>query len=48
LRPYHRIDAFDCGKPALDTWLTRHARQTQGSGSAKSFVVCDGEHMAGY
>ena len=44
----HRIDSFDCGKPALDTWLTRHARQAQGSGSAKTFIVCDGEHVAGY
>ena len=48
LHPDHRIDAFDCGKPALDTRLTRHARQAQGSGSAKTFIVCDGEHVAGY
>lgn len=48
LNPDHRIDAFDCGKPALDTWLARYARQAQGSGSAKTFIVCDGEHVAGY
>ena len=48
LHPDHRIDAFGCGKPALDTWLTRHARQAQGSGSAKTFIVCDDEHVAGY
>lgn len=44
----HRIDAFDCGKPALDTWLSRHARQAQASGSAKTFIVCDGDQVAGY
>ncbi|MGA7981947.1 MAG: GNAT family N-acetyltransferase [Chromatiaceae bacterium] len=44
----HRIDAFDCGKPALDTWLMRHARQAQASGSAKTFIVGEGDHVAGY
>lgn len=44
----HRIDAFDCGKPTLDTWLVRHARQAQASGSAKTFVVMDGDQVAGY
>lgn len=45
----HRIDAFDCGKPTLDTWLIRHARQAaQASGSAKTFVVMDGDQVAGY
>ena len=42
------MTAFDCGKPALDIWLTRHARQALGSGSAKTFIVCDGEHVVGY
>jgi GNAT superfamily N-acetyltransferase len=37
----HYIDFFDCGKPALNDWLVRHARQAQGSGSAKTFVVTD-------
>lgn len=41
----HRIDAFDCGKPGLDTWL---ARQAQASGSAKTFIVGDGDQVAGY
>jgi GNAT superfamily N-acetyltransferase len=44
----HRIEDFDCGKPALSDWLKRHARQAQGSGSAKTFVVCDVERVAGY
>lgn len=44
----HRLEDFDCGKPALTEWLHRHARSAQGSGSAKTFVVCDGERVAGY
>lgn len=44
----HRLEEFDCGKPALTDWLLRHARQAQGSGSARTFVVCDGDRVAGY
>jgi GNAT superfamily N-acetyltransferase len=44
----HRLDEFDCGKPALTEWLLRHARQAQGSGSARTFVACDGERVLGY
>jgi GNAT superfamily N-acetyltransferase len=45
----HRLEGFDCGKPALNDWLLRHARQAQGSGSAKTFVVADGDdRVAGY
>ncbi|BAL23792.1 GNAT family N-acetyltransferase [Azoarcus sp. KH32C] len=44
----HRRDGFDCGIPALNDWLVRHARQAQGSGSAKTFVVADDERVAGY
>jgi GNAT superfamily N-acetyltransferase len=43
-----RLEEFDCGKPALTEWLLRHARQAQGSGSARTFVVCDGDRVAGY
>ncbi|MBL8482657.1 MAG: GNAT family N-acetyltransferase [Rhodocyclaceae bacterium] len=48
LAPQHRLDGFDCGKPSLNDWLLRHARQAQGSGSAKTFVVADDERVAGY
>lgn len=44
----HRLEGFDCGKPALNDWLVRHARQAQGGGSAKTFVVTDGDRVAGY
>lgn len=48
LGPQHRFDEFDCGKPTLNDWLMRHARQAHGSGSAKTFVVSEGLRVVGY
>ncbi|OBS29811.1 GCN5 family acetyltransferase [Tepidimonas fonticaldi] len=49
LAAQHRLEGFDCGKSALNDWLLRHARQAQGSGSAKTFVVADDvDRVAGY
>jgi len=45
----HQLEGFDCGRPALNDWLLRHARQAQGSGSAKTFVVAETDgRVAGY
>ena len=44
----HQLEGFDCGKPALNDWLLRHARQAQGSGSAKTLVVADEGRVTGY
>jgi GNAT superfamily N-acetyltransferase len=48
LAAHHILEGFDCGKPTLNDWLLRHARQAQSSGSAKTFVVCDGNRVAGF
>jgi predicted N-acetyltransferase YhbS len=48
LAAHHRLEGFDCGKPLLTDWLLRHARQAQGSGSARTFVACEGDRVAGY
>lgn len=48
LGPQHPLEGFDCGKPTLNDWLVRHARQAQGSGSAKTFVVSEDDRVAGY
>ena len=48
LAPRHKLDAFDCGKPVLNDWLVRDARQAQGAGSTKTFVVADDDHVLGY
>lgn len=44
----HRLEGFECGKSTLDEWLLRHARQAQGSGSAKAFVVSEDDGVAAY
>lgn len=49
LAAQYRLEGFDCGKPALNDWLSRHARQAQGSGSAKTFVAAeDDDRVVGY
>src|SRR5437879_4867757 len=48
LEANHVLEGFDCGRLALNDWLLRYARQAQGSGSARTFVVCDGNRVAGY
>lgn len=35
----HDREAFDCGEPALNEFLRRHARQNHASGGAKTFVA---------
>lgn len=44
----HQLDSFDCGNPALNEWLLRHALQAQASGSARTFVVTVDDEVAGY
>ncbi|KNZ32348.1 MAG: GCN5 family acetyltransferase [Methylibium sp. NZG] len=48
LNSSHSADSFDCGRQPLNDWLKRHALQAQASGSAKSYVVTDGNRIAGY
>jgi GNAT superfamily N-acetyltransferase len=50
LAKHHRLEEFQCGEPALDEWLKRHARAAHASDSARVFVATleDGETVAGY
>ena len=48
LNAEHRLDGFDCGKPALNEWLFRHARQALASGSARTYVLVDDQRITGY
>jgi len=50
LERHHRLDDFQCGEPALDDWLKRHARGAHASGSARVFVTTleDRETVIGY
>lgn len=34
----HEVATFDCGKPALDSFLKNHALQNQSNNSARTFV----------
>ncbi|WP_420959756.1 GNAT family N-acetyltransferase [Brucella sp. IR073] len=44
----HRLDAFDCGKPALNTWLVNFARSNQTRGFTRVLVVHDRGEVVGY
>ncbi|MBA2460704.1 MAG: GNAT family N-acetyltransferase [Actinobacteria bacterium] len=50
LGKHHRLDHFDCGEPALDDWLKRHALGAQASDSTRVFVTTleDSETVVGY
>jgi GNAT superfamily N-acetyltransferase len=48
LNATHQLEKFDCGKPTLNEWLIRHAKQAQSSGSAKTYVVTESDRIAGY
>jgi len=48
LNAKHQLGDFDCGKPALNDWLIRHAMQAQSSGSARTCVVVEGARVVGY
>lgn len=44
----HDITAFQCGTASLDEWLRKRAISNQQSNASRTFVVCDGERVAGY
>jgi GNAT superfamily N-acetyltransferase len=48
LQPHHRLNRFDCGKPALSDWLRAHAPSNEGKAS-RTFVVPDEDgYVCGY
>ncbi|MGD9736986.1 MAG: GNAT family N-acetyltransferase [Solirubrobacterales bacterium] len=49
LRGKHSTEGFECGEPALDAWIGKHARQAEASGSARVLVTTgDGERVVGF
>jgi GNAT superfamily N-acetyltransferase len=41
----HLVEGFDCGKPALNEWLIRHALNNQAGGTSRTWVVVEaGSH----
>ena len=43
----HDLSGFDCGEPVLNDWL-RHRALKNGSRFSRSYVVCEGNRVAGY
>jgi GNAT superfamily N-acetyltransferase len=48
LQPHHEISDFNSGVASLDDWLRRRARQNEGSGASRTYVVCLGNRVIGY
>jgi GNAT superfamily N-acetyltransferase len=44
----HDVSQFQCGEPALDSWLKRRALQNEESGASRTYVLCAGQEIAGY
>ncbi|MCI0683853.1 MAG: GNAT family N-acetyltransferase [Gemmataceae bacterium] len=44
----HDVSSFDCGAPALDSYLKKFALQNQGSESARTYVATRGLRVVGY
>jgi len=48
LAPSDAVDAFDCGQPALNQFLQRHALNSQRANSAQTCVCCTNASVAAY
>lgn len=48
LTPDHDTAQFDCGKRELSEWLDKHALQSEGAKSARTYVVHRDKRVVGY
>jgi len=48
LGAHHDTSAFDCGYPALNTFLARFALVNQATGAARTYVALRGVRVVGY
>jgi GNAT superfamily N-acetyltransferase len=48
LQPRHVLDAFDCGQPALNNFLQKHALASQYSDGAQTYVGLVDDAVVGY
>ena len=44
----HVFDDFSCGDAGVDSWLRQRAMKAEQSGSARTFVVCDGSRVVAF
>lgn len=45
---HHLTDQFSCGDDSVDNWLRQRAQGARESGSARTFVVCQGQVVVAY
>ena len=48
LNAAHEAAGFDCGAPALNSFLTKYALQNQRSGSAETYAAVAGQSIVGF
>lgn len=48
LRRDHRVDGFDCGKEALNRFLSRFALQSQQANSSQTYVALSDDQVVGF
>ncbi|MBI4533885.1 MAG: GNAT family N-acetyltransferase [Candidatus Melainabacteria bacterium] len=48
LKPGHKVDSCDCGEPALNTYLQKHALQSQRSHGTVTYVSLSDNQVVGY
>lgn len=48
LKRSHAVDAFDCGREALNRFLIRYALQSQQAGASQTYVAMAVEEIVGY
>ena len=48
LADHHDLENFASGESSLDDWLRRRARANQLSGASRTYVVSEGDRVAGY
>jgi len=48
LADHHDLESFASGESSLDEWLRRRARANQLSGASRTYVVSEGDRVAGY
>lgn len=42
------MSQFECGEPALDSWLKRRPLQNEEAGASRTYVLWPGQEFAGY
>jgi GNAT superfamily N-acetyltransferase len=48
LAQQHKVDGFQCGSEALDSWIKTRALVNQSSGASRTWVLLDGETVVAF